>query len=238
MTENQILESVKKSYGKLGKKIDHLERMKSAGIDLEILEEIMLDAEAEGERLSLLLRSLPTYTPMIGATDEVDQVLKEIWPIQCEYTVEGWFKLTIPYLLPKKESGGTEYLRRPLYLILEEFFRKRPVLRIYDAVIAYRHIYTKEYPKRRMRDHDNIETNMVSDILAMFLLPSDKPVCCSHFETSDVGESERTEVFVLKPQEFPAWIIQYRSSMFYKRPQSKFNLGRDQKEKIMRENGQ
>ncbi len=226
MEVDQIIRSVQNAYQKLGKKIDHLLRMRSAGIDQEVIEGIMIEAEAEGERLALLLRSLPTYTPIIRSGDDVDQVLKEIWPIRCEYTDEGWFKLTIPYLLPKKEGGGTEYLRRPLYLLMEEFFRKRPILWHYEAVIAYRHIYTKEYPERRMRDHDNIETNAVSDVLAMFLMPSDKPICCSHFETSDVGDEEKTEVYVLSPHDFPAWIVKYKSSMLYKSPRSKFDVAR------------
>lgn len=229
MDQDQIIESVKKTYDRLGRKIDHLSMMKDAGVGVDVIESIMLEATAEGEKLALMLRALPTYTPVIHACDDVDEVIKEIWPVQCEYTEEGWFKLTIPYLLPKKESGGIEFLRRPLYLTLEDFFRKRPVLRLHEAVIAYRHVYTKDYPRRLMRDHDNIETNAISDVLAMFLMPSDKPVCLSHFETSDVGDHEVTEVYVMQPHEFPSWIVKHKGTMLYKTPRSKFDLGRRQK---------
>ena len=215
-----MIQSTRRAYDKLGKTLYHLEMMKKAGVEPETLNEAMLQAESEGEKLTLLLRSMPTYTPMIHAVDQIDEVIKEVFEIKAEFTEEGWFKLTIPYLLPKKESGGLEYLRRPIYLALQDFFKGKDVLRYKEAVIVYRHIYSIEYPKRRMRDHDNIETNAVSDAVAMFLLESDSPICCSHYETSTVGEKEKTEVFVLNQYEFPAWIVKYKSEMLYKRAAS------------------
>lgn len=211
-----IMKSTRNAYERLGRTLYHLEMMKKAGVDWETINAAMLQAEAEGEKLTLLLRSMPTYTPLIHAADQVDEVIKDLYNIKAEFTSEGWFKLTIPYLLPKKERSGTEYLRKPMYLALRDFFKGKEISKYEGGVIVYRHIYSKEYPKRRMRDHDNIETNAVSDAVAMFLLESDSPVCCSHYETSDVGEAEETQVFVLNKYEFPAWIVKYESEMLYK----------------------
>lgn len=57
-----------------------------------------------------------------------------------------------------------------------------------------------------MRDHDNIEINMVSDIVAMYVMPDDGPQVCSHYYCSAGGTTERTEVYVVPKQEFQTWL--------------------------------
>ena len=48
-----------------------------------------------------------------------------------------------------------------------------------------------------MWDYDNIETNMVSDIVAMYVMPDDALSVCSHYECSVMGEDDHTEVYVV-----------------------------------------
>ena len=40
-------------------------------------------------------------------------------------------------------------------------------------MLVYRHVYDKDYPERNMRDHDNIEINQVTDIVALFTMVDD-----------------------------------------------------------------
>ena len=54
--------------------------------------------------------------------------------------------------------------------------------------------------------HDNIEINMVSDIVAMYVMPDDGPQVCSHYYCSAGGTAERTEVYVVPKQEFQKWL--------------------------------
>ena len=85
------------------------------------------------------------------------------------------------------------------------FMNKRPV-RIDDCVLIYRHVYDKARPERRKRDHDNIEINIVSDIVALFVMPDDGPSVCSHYYCSAEGSNERTEVYVIPKPDFPVWL--------------------------------
>ena len=62
-----------------------------------------------------------------------------------------------------------------------------------------------------MRDHDNIEINMVSDIIAMYVMPDDGPATCAHYYLSAVGNGDRTEVYVVPKSEFPMWLAQEKS---------------------------
>jgi hypothetical protein len=118
------------------------------------------------------------------------------------YTKEGWFSVRMPMLLPKKESGSADYIRQNLYPAMQRFFRGKNSNKLEDAVVVFRHVYSEERPERRARDHDNIETNMVSDIVAMFTLVDDSPKYCSHFSISALGNEERTEVYVIPNKEF------------------------------------
>jgi hypothetical protein len=167
-----------------------------------------LRLEETAERLVLLTRALPAYTGSGMAKRDVKNIMKLCIPVDMGFTTEGWFRLCIPALLPKKGSGSADYIRSFLYPALQEYFQKKEPVRFTDCVLVYRHVYDRERPERRMRDHDNIETNMVSDIVAMYVMPDDAPSVCSHYECSVMGEDDHTEVYVVPGTEFPQWLLQ------------------------------
>ena len=169
--------------------------------------------EETAERLVLLTRVLPAYTGSDVARLEVDNTMKLCIPVDMGYTAEGWFCLCIPALLPKKGSGSADYIRSFLYPAMQEYFQRKEPVRFTDCVLVYRHVYDRNRPERRMRDHDNIETNMVSDIVAMYVMPDDAPSICSHYECSVMGEDDRTEVFVVPRMDFPQWLLQENESL-------------------------
>ena len=96
--------------------------------------------------------------------------IKDCIPVEIGFTEERWFCLRIPALLPKKAGGSADYIRSFLYPAMRAFFEKRPPVRYQDCVLIYRHVYDRARPERKMRDHDNIEINMVSDIVAMYVI--------------------------------------------------------------------
>lgn len=97
----------------------------------------------------------------------------------------------------------------PLFFISgnASVFETQPPTRFTDCVLVYRHIYDRTRPERRKRDHDNIEINMVSDIVALYVLPDDAPSVCSHYYCSADGSEDRTEVYVVPRNEFPMWLV-------------------------------
>ncbi|MFQ8908325.1 MAG: DUF6100 family protein [Subdoligranulum sp.] len=96
-------------------------------------------------------------------------------PVEMGYAKRGWFRLQIPALLPKKESGSPIYIQQYLYPALRRYFAGKPPALYQNCVLAYRHVYCRERPERAYRDHDNIEVNMVTDIITLYLLPDDAP---------------------------------------------------------------
>lgn len=169
--------------------------------------EAAMKLEESSEKLTLLTRTLPVYTGNQRAFADIDRVLAESIPMEIGFTIENWFSVRIPLLLPKKESGSANYIRSFLYPAMQDFFKEKDSIRYQDCVLIYRHVYDEQRPERRMRDHDNIEVNMVTDIVALYVMQDDEPDVCSHYYCSAKGDKERTEVYVVPKKDFPVWIV-------------------------------
>ena len=165
-----------------------------------------LNLEETAEHLVLLSRALPAYTGNHNADTEVRERIKMAIPVEIGFTKEGWFSVRIPMLLPKKAHGSADYVRSYLYYALQDFFSEKDSVRYQNCVLIYRHVYDVNRPERKKRDHDNIEINMVSDIIALYVMPDDGPEICSHYYCSASGNNERTEVYVVPKHEFGDWL--------------------------------
>lgn len=203
----KVLGRVEKKAVKLWNQI-RLVKDSCQGHQMQIAYEQAMRLEETAERLVLLTRVLPAYTGSDVARLDVDNTMKLCIPVDMGFTAEGWFCLCIPALLPKKGSGSADYIRSFLYPAMQEYFQGKEPVRFTDCVLVYRHVYDRDRPERRMRDHDNIETNMVSDIVAMYVMPDDAPLVCSHYECSVMGEDDHTEVYVIPKADFPKWLLQ------------------------------
>ena len=158
------------------------------------------------EKLVLLTRALPAYTGCPQAHIEVSNIMKATIPIEIGFTYESWFSIRIPLLLPQKNEGSADYVRSFLYPAMSDFFKTAPPVRYKDCVLIYRHVYDENRNERQKRDHDNIEINMVSDIIALYVMTDDGPDVCSHYYCSAKGKDERTEVYVIPKDDFTTWI--------------------------------
>lgn len=168
--------------------------------------EMAMKLEESAERTVLLTRVLPAATGSPHAAMDTANLIALCIPVEIGFTAEGWFGLRIPALLPKKDAGSADYIRSFLYPAMRDFFVGKEPVRFTDCVLVYRHVYDRSRPERRMRDHDNIEINMVSDIVAMYVMPDDGPKFCSHYYCSAGGNEERTEVYVVPKEKFPLWL--------------------------------
>ena len=180
--------------------------------DLQAAYDAALQLEEISEKLVLFTRRLPAYTGSPAAEPAVENCMAESIPVEIGFTVEGWFALRIPALLPKKASGSADYVRSFLYPAMRRFFQAQPPVRYRDCVLVYRHVYSRDRPERRYRDHDNIEVNMVSDIVALYVMPDDSPKVCSHYYCSVSGADDRTEVYVVPKEDFLLWLVTERAA--------------------------
>lgn len=151
-------------------------------------------------------RYLAIITGDPSAVREFERVLLEEVPIEMGYTEQGWFLLKMPRILPRKEKGSIKDLR----ILLDAAFRRYPlkfpdVPLFSECVIAYRHVYDEDLPEQQWRDHDNIELNFVTDIVAQYVMEDDAPKKCHHHYMSSAGSEAHTEVYVVPKNEFIKW---------------------------------
>ena len=57
-------------------------------------------------------------------------------PVEMGYAKRGWFRLQIPALLPKKESGSPIYIQQYLYPALRRYFAGKPPALYQNCVLA------------------------------------------------------------------------------------------------------
>ena len=216
MKKGNFQQVITRIDGMLGKAKDMSETVKilyEKG-DVEEAYEAAYYLEEITEKAVLLTRALPTYAGAPRARSDVNNIIAKTVPIEIGYTKEGWLSVRMPMLLPKKERGSADYIRQILYPAMQRFFRGKPSTKLDDATIVFRHVYSEDRPERRLRDHDNIETNMVSDIICVFALIDDGPKYCSHLYMSAAGNDERTEVYVVPNGQLCDFI--YREKMMEK----------------------
>lgn len=202
----EILSQAERKINAVYRQMALLKWMAQAENNEETMRQALI-LEESCERLVLLARALPVYTGYPRAREASQGVMKAEVPVAIGFTAEKWFCVRLPLLLPKKEAGSADYIRSFLYPAVRDFFDGRPPVRYRDCVLIYRHVYDRRRPERQMRDHDNIEMNMVTDIVAMYVMPDDGPSVCSHYCCSAAAETERTEVYVVPRVEFPVWLF-------------------------------
>jgi len=166
--------------------------------------QMALENEREAERLILEYRNIPICIGRPSALMDIETVMSEEISVEIGYSKEGWFVLRMPELLPLKEKNpeGYKYIRGYLYPALERHFRNEVARKIDKCVIIYRHIYNREFPEKEYRDHDNIEVNFVTDAIAMFVMIDDSSNRCELYQFSDVGDENKTEVYVVPQKDF------------------------------------
>ena len=201
-----LLDKIEAQDHRLGMSLKNL-RCLTGGKSMELAYVAALKLAEDSEKMTLLTRSLPAYTGNPQAPLEVDKIVENSIQTEAGFTLEGWFCVRLPILLPKKEAGSASYIRGILYPALRNFFRDKEPIRYPESVMIFRHVYDKDRPERRYRDHDNIEINMVADTIAMYVLDDDAPLYCDHFYCSASSTWERTEVYVVPAEDFTQWLM-------------------------------
>ena len=167
--------------------------------------ELMLDLARKSEKATLISRKLPTHTGKPNADAEMDAVLAEASPIKMGFIMRDWFFLRMPPLAYCKELANKEYIRGMLYPALLRFWIGKPIARIPNGVIVLRHVFPWDDRANRKRDYDNVETKLVVDAIALYLLEDDSPERCEVFHCTALGQEASLDVYVVPRDEFSYW---------------------------------
>lgn len=117
-----------------------------------------------------------------------------------------WIKITVPAILPSRNPrDNTSYITRPLRNCLIEFQRKHPLERFKDCGICIVHQYDAALGIRRVRDYDNIETKRYLDVIESIMLTNDSGLLCSVLQTTQIGDCDCTEFYLMQPESLSVW---------------------------------
>lgn len=167
-----------------------------------------------GNKLYSLIRSAEINTVSLrnlgartqwGNTAPFYENLAEALGIQVEEQ-HRWIKITVPAILPNRNRrDNLAYITRPLRSSLIRFQREHPMERFRDCGICIVHQYDEAMGLRRVRDYDNIETKRYLDVIESVLLTNDSGLLCTLLQTTEIGDRDCTEFYLMQPESLSAW---------------------------------
>lgn len=127
---------------------------------------------------------------------------------------DGVLQITLPCLLPKrKQRQSTEFLIDPLYFTLSQYADSHMLPMYQHCVVCFSHIYSVDLPSNRIRDYDNLEMKQLLDVLATFIMEDDSGLLVDAYNTTEIGETDCTCIFVMDRIRFPRWLEEREDSL-------------------------
>ena len=168
-------------------------------------ETLSIDAALRAEQIACRLRHLIFATTQTQKEDYLPSAAS-MMGILVEMNGDV-MEITLPALLPKrKRRPSTEYLLDPFGAALSQYAKEHPMPRYEHCVVCFSSIYSQEVPERRVRDIDNLELKQLLDVAASYLLVDDSGLLCDAYITTELGETDRTRIFIMDSGHFPVWL--------------------------------
>lgn len=74
------------------------------------------------------------------------------------------------------------------------------------CTVCFVHLYNRDLPLGRIRDHDNFEEKHVLDVISNFFLASDSGLHVDTYHITRMAEQDATEVYIMDTENFPKWL--------------------------------
>lgn len=114
---------------------------------------------------------------------------------------DGSVVIRLPLRLSKR-SSCTEFVCEPLNRLLAR--RASALPRFRACTVVFYHCYAASHQPADVRDHDNLETRAVLNVIERYLLTSDSGIYCSNVQTSCWGARDQT-VICIQPGKIPVF---------------------------------
>lgn len=171
----------------------------------ENYEVLSSDAALRSERITCRLRHL-IYSTTNVKKEEYLASAAVMQGIEIQYE-DDILSITLPCLLPKrKQHQSTEYLLDPFTNALSQYAKAHPMPKLQHCVVCFSHVYCRDLPDRRVRDYDNLELKQFLDVAASFILSDDSGLLCDAYNTTELGDTDCTRIFIMDSIRFPDWL--------------------------------
>ena len=186
------------------------DKVRRLGVSLEALDQALLHSPQmcakvaqkialDSEYLTRHLRRLVFNAPKSSKKKYLLRAarLLDIGATRCS---EGSVIITLPLLLPRRQTVGAKYIADTLSAALDTFVKKNPQLqRFGECTICVTHVYGNTLgAKGRVRDYDNLELKEILDVINLYLLEDDSGELCNHYYTSKLGDKDATIISIME----------------------------------------
>lgn len=156
------------------------------------------------EQMAIESRKLPVLYGFGNRTEIYEGEAEE--NIQFESLQDNIEKITLPRLLPARHETriGKKYLQAMYTPTIHNHYRSMNKKLNEPAVICFVHLYSDK--KKGFRDHDNIETKFIQDIITPFFVKDDNPKYLSNYEMSMASDRNETEIYIVPISVFPDFL--------------------------------
>ena len=105
----------------------------------------------------------------------------------------------------------TDYLYKPLYIAFKQWCicqnqEQKRIPEYEKCTVCFVHLYNRDLPLGRIRDHDNFEEKHVLDVISNFFLASDSGLHVDTYHITRMAEQDATEVYIMDTENFPKWL--------------------------------
>lgn len=175
-------------------------------------EVLSTDAALRCERIACRLRHL-IYTSTSVRKEEYLTSAAVMQGVEIRYE-DGLLEITLPCLLPKRQKRqSSEFLIDPIYAALSQYAKSHPMPQFRHCVVCFSHVYCHEQPERRVRDYDNLELKQLLDVVSAFIMVDDSGLLCDAYNTTELGETDCTRIFIMAQGRFPGWLEQRQNRL-------------------------
>lgn len=175
-------------------------------------EVLSTDAALRCERIACRLRHL-IYTSTSVRKEEYLTSAAVMQGVKIRYE-DGLLEITLPCLLPKRQKRqSSEFLIDPIYAALSQYAKSHPMPQFRHCVVCFSHVYCHEQPERRVRDYDNLELKQLLDVVSAFIMVDDSGLLCDAYNTTELGETDCTRIFIMAQGQFPRWLEQRQNRL-------------------------
>lgn len=185
----------------------HLLAMDSMDIQRypENYETMSTEAALLSEKVTCQLRNLLYATASIPKQEYLVRT-SEIHDIAIAYKNEI-LEIRLPRLLPKKKSRQSSlFLIDPVNAALAHYGKAHTLPRFRECTVCISHVHESDLPDWCLLDYDNLQQKQILDVIALHVMADDSGLLCDAFNTTELGESDGTRIFIMEKDRFPEWL--------------------------------
>ena len=175
-------------------------------------EDLSIRAAQQAEWITIRLRHLLYDSTSVHPADYMPRAVEALG-IAVEER-DSIYEITLPGLAPKRRSRRSdEFLIDPLMFALSQYAERHSIIRHPHYTVCFVLVYDRALPTRRVRDYDNLELKPVLDAAAVFLMESDTGLLCDTYHSTELGDRDCTQVFVMDSRRFPGWYAERQQTL-------------------------